>query len=65
MIKQPGPYQLTNDDSGHWYIIPSSCEIHWDQWLGSSEWEDGDVPEYAEPVDGSPTRVVFPDYKLT
>ena len=63
--KEPGPYQLANDDSGHWYVIPVSRASHWDKWIGGSEWEDGNVPPYAEAVGGSPTRVEFPEYRIS
>jgi hypothetical protein len=63
-FKEPGPYQLANDDSGHWYVIPAAREGHWDNWLGGSEWADGLVPMYAEAVGGSPTRVQFTEYQF-
>jgi hypothetical protein len=63
-FKEPGPYQLANDDNGHWYVIPAARESHWDGWVGGPEWAYGPVPMYAEAVDGSPTRVQFSEYRF-
>lgn len=64
MNKEPGPYILTDDDSGHHYVIPKAREAHWQHWLGGQEWEDGDVPVYADAVGGSLALLSFPSYDL-
>lgn len=51
-LREPGPYQIANDDSGHDYVIPVARAKHWDKWLHSTEWEDGLVPMYADRIDG-------------
>ena len=51
-LREPGPYQIASDDSGHDYVIPVARAQHWDSWLHSTEWEDGVVPMYADPIDG-------------
>jgi hypothetical protein len=62
MTKEAGPYILVSDDSGHHYVIPNGREEHWNAWIGSTQWEDGEIPAYAEAIGGSPTRVVFESY---
>lgn len=51
-LREPGPYLIANDDSGHDYVIPIARAAHWDKWINSQEWEDGLVPMYADRIDG-------------
>jgi hypothetical protein len=53
MAKEAGPYRIVGDDSGHKYVIPIARETHWEKWVGSEAWADGDVPDYAECIDGT------------
>jgi hypothetical protein len=63
--KEPGPYILVTDDSGHWYVIPEARREHWDinrdnDFTG--EEGAGEYPDYAEAVGGNPNLVQFNDY---
>lgn len=46
-------YTIVNDDSGHDYYIPVEKTSEWENWIGSDEWEMGEVPEYAGYIDGT------------
>jgi hypothetical protein len=51
--REPGPYRIASDDSGHEYVIPIARAKHWDKWVGSEECGDGEVPMYADRIDGN------------
>lgn len=62
---EPGPYFLTTDNDGHWYVIPVARSDHWDACaLQNFEGEEGcgEIPDYADPVGGSPGLVRFDHY---
>lgn len=59
-----GPFMLVQDDSSHWYVIPTATLAHWTAWLDSDSAQLGDVPDYAEQVGGSPALVQFTEYKI-
>ena len=63
-MKEQGPYILADDGDGHWYVIPSKREVDFDKWVGSAEWQDGDAPDWAESVGGSPRLVTIHSYQL-
>jgi hypothetical protein len=54
-------YSLVQDDSCHWYIIPSDKKQHWfNEWMFSEEYNDGITPDYVHSyVDGDPSRIEF------
>lgn len=52
---------LTQDDDCHWYVIPSDKIDEWNNWIGSEDYENGIVPEYAKSVDGA-SNVHFMNY---
>lgn len=64
LVDNGGPFILVTDDSSCWYVIPVSKETQWGAWIGSQQWEDGDVPEYATAVGGSPTLVQFSNFVI-
>lgn len=58
-------YVLDSDDDGHWYVVPVTQRDAFSKWLASVVAEDFDpagCPEGVVPLDGSPTRVVFPSF---
>lgn len=46
-------YVISDDESGHEYLIPERMLGYWYKWINSQDWEDGIVPEYAIPIDGT------------
>lgn len=53
---------IVQDQSGHWYVIPS---IHRQWWVDYSADEDNFVlPVWAKPLSGSPKSVCFGDYLI-
>jgi len=55
---------LTNDEDGHWYIIPESKKDEFDNWLDlvySEEADCGDMPEWAKCIDG-PHSIIIHEY---
>ncbi len=46
-------FYLDQDDSCHWYIIPWSKRQEWETFLDSEGCELGDVPPWAERVNGT------------
>ena len=57
-------YQIVNDDDGHWYVIPAARAGRWLAWLTSENAELGRIPEWAEPINGGPSRVLFKEYEI-
>lgn len=64
-MKAQGPYVLINDDDGHWYLIPEAQLSDWETWIRSDAWQDGEAPDYAESVGGSPSLVRIFSYQIT
>jgi hypothetical protein len=54
-----GPYTIVDDDSGHSYVIPVSKKKAWSAWIGSADWDDGDVPDWAAAIGGAIELVEF------
>lgn len=50
---------LDSDNDGHWYIIPANKRHAWEDWVDSNEPE---TPDFVEPINGCPSRVVFKEY---
>lgn len=54
-------FVLVGDDDGHWYMIPKDRIGEWWSWVDLPEddersWE---APDYALPLNGSPSNVSF------
>jgi hypothetical protein len=65
-VATAGPFILTSDDSGHWYVIPANRQMEFCAWVESFE-DDGDgtdQPAWAERVGGAPSLVEFQEYKI-
>lgn len=58
-------YYLSQDQDGHWYIIPVEYKDEWGDFLDldPNDEESWDVPDWAEPIGGSPSLVVFHSYE--
>ena len=56
-------YFFDQDGSCHWYLVPLSKRVEWDEWCGLDEndersWE---APEWAKRLPGHPSWVPFAD----
>jgi hypothetical protein len=54
-------YFLDRDEDGHWYLIPASHRVEWEDWLDidpddPSGWEE---PEFVQRIGTGPCRVTF------
>lgn len=63
-VKDDTEYILVEDDSCHWYVIPSDRESDWYAWEETEDAELGELPDYAVKVRGSPSLVVFKEYTI-
>jgi len=52
-------YVLVQDQSCHWYVIPTDKKAEWFQWCESDESEDGISPDWAYGFGGGPESVTF------
>jgi hypothetical protein len=59
-------YQLVSDNDEHWYVIPTEHDREWADFLDidSDDERSWTVPEWACPVGGSPSLVIFDSYRL-
>jgi len=58
-------YILTQDDDGHWFVIPTDREEEWSDYLGKVySGEDAEQPDWVDEVGGSYTMVKFSDYEI-
>lgn len=57
---------LDQDNDGHWFVVPVSKYVRWEEWLSldSEDERAWDVPEYITPIDGGPQGVCFPSYEI-
>jgi hypothetical protein len=57
---------LTQDNDGHWYIIPSDREKDFNEWLSIDPDDERSwtPPEYSLEVGGSPTLVKFKAFRI-
>ncbi len=55
---------LSQDNSSHWYLVPVSQDILWEQWRNIPEDDERSwvEPEFAKRIDG-PHRLTFTDPK--
>ncbi len=58
-------YFLAQDQSSHWYVVMECKRAEWDVWCEIDEDDEAawDVPGYANRIGGSPSSVVFHDWK--
>jgi hypothetical protein len=54
-------YILVQDDSCHWYVIPSDREDDWNKFIEKED-DLGEIPDYAQSVGGSPSLIKFAEY---
>lgn len=57
-------YRIVKDNDGHGYVIPVARTEEFFLWENSTEAEDGIVPEWADPINGSTLLVTFPSYVI-
>lgn len=58
----PNPrYFLDTDSCGHWFVVPLAHKSEWEAWasLPDDDPANWDPPDFAKPVGGSPTLVIF------
>lgn len=57
---------LSQDNDCHWYVVPVSKQDEWEAWLEIPEDDERawNVPDFAQPVGGSPRLVTFSDPKV-
>ena len=55
-------YCISDDGSGHKYVIPYERTQEWESWIYSQAWENGDPPDYAERIDGG--TLTFTDWRI-
>lgn len=57
-------YILTQDDDGHWFVIPANMKDEWYLWKERfyNHNSNEDVPDWADAVGGSPSLVEFENY---
>lgn len=54
-------YFLSRDQSTHWYVVPMVKEAEWNEWCNLPEDDERAwrAPEFAVPVGGSPSQILF------
>lgn len=54
-------YFLSEDPSGHWYVIPEYRRSEWDRWceLPEDDEDSWDSPPWASRLMGSPSNITF------
>lgn len=57
-------YCIVSDDDGHDYVIPKDRRKDWESWVEDPESAYRELPEWADPIGGSPSLVVFPSYNI-
>jgi hypothetical protein len=55
---------LTQDDSGHWYVIPADKSAEFDAWVETDGQDGYDPPVWAVEVNGAYSRVRFPSFVI-
>ena len=61
-----GRYFLSQDNDSHWFVVPASKRVEWDIWLeiDSDDERAWTPPEWAHPINGSPSRVQFESWSI-
>ena len=54
---------LVTDSDCHWYVISLDKELNWDKWCKDNV-NDGELPDYATQISGSPSLVIFGNFKI-
>jgi len=64
-------YILTQDEDGHWFVIPANKEEEWSEYLDKVYSEDLSEdapiivqPDWVDEVGGAPSRVKFMGYVI-
>ncbi len=57
-------YFLDCDDEGHWYVIPTSKEADWSEWVNRPDLDSGDFP-HAVYLNGPPSLVRFRSFVVS
>ena len=59
-------YYLDTDNDSHWYVIPVKRRAEWSAWceIPSDDERAWGAPDFAVPVNGSPTLVTFEKFRL-
>jgi hypothetical protein len=54
-------FYLTQDNDGHWYVVPVAMRDRWNAWLQLDEDDERawNVPEWALRTYGAPSLVTF------
>ena len=57
---------LTQDNDGHWYVIPKDRETDWNDFLNldPDDEESWEPPKWADQIGGSPSLVIFQSYRI-
>lgn len=58
-------YMITSDNDGHYYVIPVDKTEEWDEFCESPDYENVELPDYADEIGGCSTLVHFPSYEIT
>lgn len=59
-------FYLSQDNDGHWFVVPVEKEADWEQWLELDEDDETswNTPEWVEMIGGSYTLVKFNSYRI-
>ena len=59
-------YFLSQDQSGHWYVVPEAREAEWSAWCDISEEDERawEAPDFAVRVGGAPCLVRFTGFEV-
>ena len=58
-----GRFFLARDNDSHWYVVPVLKQAAFNEWISLPEGDERgwSVPDYVQPVGGSPSQVTFTD----
>jgi hypothetical protein len=56
---------LSQDNDCHWFVVPVARKGEWDVWceIPGDDERAWDAPDFAIPLNGSPNRVTFTDWR--
>ena len=59
-------YFLSQDNSSHWYVVPTSMRDDWEYWCNLPDDDEAswDAPDFARVVGGSPSLVKFSQFTI-
>lgn len=55
-------YTIVSDDDGHRYVIPVDKKSEWDKFMSSEDYDNGEIPEYADHIPGCLSLLKFDSY---